>query len=83
MGIFFRRSRVANSKVQGLIWLNFEPIQDCMVVLVNCKNEEDPIKVTVLEWSQHYQSIFKMLKGSDEILTKFNLFKLLSCPSYL
>ena len=24
--------------------LNFKPIQDFMVVLVNCRNEEDPIK---------------------------------------
>ena len=26
------------------IWLNFKPIRDFMVVLVTCKNEEDPIK---------------------------------------
>ena len=38
---FSRRSRAANSTVQGLIWLNFHPIQDFMVVLVTCKNEED------------------------------------------
>ena len=25
------------------IWSNFEPIRDIMVVLVTCKNEEDPI----------------------------------------
>ena len=59
-----------------------------MVVLVTCKNEEDPIKMKELEWSQHYSLIFKMLKGSllqnknlkwdlDEIQThpSFN-----SCP---
>ena len=34
----------ANSAVQGLIWPNFEPIQDFIVVLVTCKNKEDPIK---------------------------------------
>ena len=44
MGIFFRSSRAAYSTVQGPIWLNFKPIQDLMVVLVTCKNEEDPIK---------------------------------------
>ena len=44
MGIFSRSSRAANSTVQGPIWLNFKPIQDLMVVLVTCKNEEDPIK---------------------------------------
>ena len=34
----------ANSTVQGLIWQNFKRIQDFMVVLVTCKNEEDPIQ---------------------------------------
>ena len=44
IGIFFRRSRAANSVVHGPIWQNFETIRDFMVVLVSCKNEEDPIK---------------------------------------
>ena len=35
-----------------------------MVVLVTWKNEEDPIEMKALEKAQHYQSIFKMLKGS-------------------
>ena len=35
-----------------------------MVVLVTWKNEEDPIKNKELEWSQHYPSIFKMIKES-------------------
>ena len=43
-GDFFRRSRAANSTIQGLIWLNVEPIQAFMVVLVTGKNGEDPIK---------------------------------------
>ena len=33
-----------NSAVHGRIWSNFELLQDFMVVLVTCKNEEDPIK---------------------------------------
>ena len=37
MGIFFRRSRAANSTVQGRIWLNFE-------LIWTLKNKEDPIK---------------------------------------
>ena len=41
---FFRPSRAANSAVHGWIWTNFELIQDFTVVLVTCKNEEDPIK---------------------------------------
>ena len=42
MGIFKRFK--GNSKVQGLIWPNFEPIYAFIVDLVTCKNEEDPIK---------------------------------------
>ena len=34
----------ANSAINGLIWSNFELIQDFKVVLVTCKNEEGPIK---------------------------------------
>ena len=44
MGIFFRRSRAANSAVLGQIWLKFELVQDIIDVLVTCKYEEDPIK---------------------------------------
>ena len=42
---FSRRSRAANSPVRSLIWLKFELIQVFIVVLVTCKNEEDPIKI--------------------------------------
>ena len=41
---FFRRSRAANSEVSGGILPKFILIQAFMVVLVTCKNEEDPIK---------------------------------------
>ena len=34
----------ANSEVSGGILLKFELIQAFIVVLVTCKNEEDPIK---------------------------------------
>ena len=44
MGIFFKRSRAANSEVRGRIGPNFKLVQDFMVVLLTCKNEEDPIK---------------------------------------
>ena len=39
---FFKRSRAANSTVRGRS--KFEPIRDIIVVLVTCKNEEDPLK---------------------------------------
>ena len=42
--VFFRRSRAANSKVSGGILPKFELIQAFIVVLLTCKNEEDPIK---------------------------------------
>ena len=44
MGIFSRRSRAAYSAVHGPIWSNFELVQEFMVVLITCKNKEDPIK---------------------------------------
>ena len=43
-GDFSRHSRTANSAVHGRIWSNIELVQDFMVVLVTCKNEEDPTK---------------------------------------
>ena len=43
-GIFFIRSRAANSAVRGAIWPNFELVRDVMDVLVTCKYEEDPFK---------------------------------------
>ena len=39
-----RRSRAANSTVQGLICPNFKPTRDYMCFLVACKNEEDSIE---------------------------------------
>ena len=42
--VFFRRSRAANSEVSGGILPKFKLIQVFIVVLVTCKNEEDPIK---------------------------------------
>ena len=44
MGVFFKRSRAANSAVSRRILPNFELLQDLMVVLHTCNNEEDQIK---------------------------------------
>ena len=33
-----------NFKVRGRIWPKFELIRDVVVILVTCKNEEDPLK---------------------------------------
>ena len=43
--VFFRRSRATNSEVSSGILLKFKVIQAFIVVLVICKNEEDPIKI--------------------------------------
>ena len=42
--LIFSRAGAANSAVRGRIWLNFKLICTLMVVLITCKNEEDPIK---------------------------------------
>ena len=67
--VFFRRSRANNSEVSGGIQPKFELIQAFIVVIITCKNEEDPIKnerARVLTSFPHYKSmgIFQMLKGS-------------------
>ena len=41
---FFECSRVADSVVGDGIWQKFNLIQAFMVVLVTCKNDEDPFK---------------------------------------
>ena len=43
MGIF-PDPRAVNSAVHGPIWSNFELVRVFMVVLITCKNEEDPIE---------------------------------------
>ena len=41
---FAGAQRAANSVVGDRLWPKFELIQAFMVVLINCKNEEDPLK---------------------------------------
>ena len=41
---YFPRLRAANSAVHGRIWPNIELSRTLIVVLIFCKNEEDPIK---------------------------------------
>ena len=42
--IIFRRSMATHSEVSGGILPKFELMQAFIVVLITCKNEEDPIK---------------------------------------
>ena len=62
MGIFPDAQRKLTA-VHGRIWSNFELVHDFMVVLITCKNEEDPIKMKALDCLQHYTSIFQTHKG--------------------
>ena len=43
--VFFRRPRAANSEGSHGILPKFKLIQAFIVVLVTCKNEEEPIKI--------------------------------------
>ena len=43
--VIFNLSRAANSAVHDRIKPNLELTQDFIVVLLTCKNEEDPIKM--------------------------------------
>ena len=81
---FFRRSRAANSEVSGGILPKFKLIQAFIVVLVTCKNEEDPIKnegARVL--TRLYDVFFSDAQGqltpksAAEICPNLNSFKLL------
>ena len=59
----------ANSVVGDQAWLKIKLILAFIVVLVNCKNKEDPFKMKALEWSQQIYYcksiwIFQTLKGS-------------------
>ena len=79
MGIFFRRSRAANSAVLGRIWLKFELVREIIDVLVTCKYKENPIKNegdSVL--SRLYDVFFRRSRAtysevSGRILPKFEL----------
>ena len=41
---FFKHERAANSAVRSRIWPKFELIRYIVVILITCKNEEDPMK---------------------------------------
>ena len=79
VGHFIRHSRETDSGVIGGVSLIFE-IQDFMVVLVTCKNEEDPINNEGFRVLPHYKYIgfFKSSRAAysavnDRIKPKFKL----------
>ena len=59
-GKFFWSSRSSNSAANSTIWSVIELVRDLMPVLVNCKFEEDLIKIKALSYPQqfpHYKSM--------------------------
>ena len=42
--LIFQTSRADNSAVRGRIWSKLKLVRDIVVILVTCKNEEDPLK---------------------------------------
>ena len=63
-----------NSAALSRIWSKFKIIHTLMAALINCKNDEDPIKMKTLERSQLYILLFRRLRVvGDEIWQKFKL----------
>ena len=85
MGVFFKRSRAANSAVLGRIWPKFELIRDIIDVLqlVTCKYEEDPIKNEHARVLTRLYDVFSDAQGqltpksAAEFCPNSNSFKLL------
>ena len=68
----------ANSAVLGPIRPNFELVQDLTVVLVTCKNDEDPIKNEGASVHNIIQQFFRRARADNSgvgggIWPKFNL----------
>ena len=66
MGIFFQRSRAANSVVDSPIWPKFELIQDIMHVLITCKFEKDRINSN---GEKVVTSIFRRSRAANSIVS--------------
>ena len=68
--VFFRRSRAAYSEVSGGILPKFELIQAFIVVLITCKNEEDPIKNEEQDFP-HYKSMGIFSDAQGQLTPQF------------
>ena len=60
----FRLSRAANSVDGGRVWPKTKLIQAFKVVLITCKNDEDPIKNESARVVTTLSILFKTHKGS-------------------
>ena len=56
----WEHSRANNSAVKSPTWSKFELIRDFMPVLITCKFDKDPIKVTEKTWTQHFSHYMSM-----------------------
>ena len=63
-GNYSKRSMAANSTVPSESWAKLKLIQAFMIVLITCKNEEDPIKNVSARVLITLKIDFQMLKGS-------------------
>ena len=87
MGIFFRRSRAANSAVGGPIRLKFKLVQALMYVIVTCKYEKEQMKnsqekvETLFFPSYPYLLPWKPVLGSSRISNSSKLSCVLSLPA--
>ena len=66
--LIFHTSTADNPIVSGGIWPKLELIHAFNHVILTCKNEEDPIKMKLLEWPNislkyKYMGIFADAKG--------------------
>ena len=86
---FSKCSRAANSSVGSRIWPKFKLCQRLMIVLVTCKNEEDPIKnkgarVVICQFFRCSKADNSVISGGAlyqaEIQTHLSIF---ACPQYL
>ena len=83
-GDFSRCSRAANSAVLGPIWPNFKVVQDVIVVLVTCKNEEDLIKNEGDKSAHIIHQFFRRARAELVVVSGRNLnSSKLSCMSSL
>ena len=64
-GNFLRCTGPANSTVCDRIWPNFELIRNFMVVLLTCKNEEDPIKNEAATTFSHILTIWELYVATE------------------
>ena len=80
MGIFFKRSRAANSAVGGQIWPSFELLRALMHVIITCKYEKNRIKNSLEKVATPFFSIITLsvaMETSSRIWPNFKLIQAL------